>query len=98
MGYKKCTGVTWNSLLCQERSIVPSMLNFTFPFHSPSYLQLPKVCFTNFDRGNQKLCGGVGSSANISIQTQIILTLQQQSSCSYFSALRQSVKNFMRVP
>lgn len=60
MGYKKCT---WHTVLCQERSIAPSMLNFPVPFNSLSYLQLPKVCFTKFDRGNQKLHGEVGSSA-----------------------------------
>lgn len=37
-----------------ERSIVPSMLNFTVPFNSLSYLQLPKECFTNSDKGNIK--------------------------------------------
>lgn len=54
MGYKKCTGMTWNTVLCQERSVVPSMLNFTVPLNSLSHLQLPKECFTNFDRGNIK--------------------------------------------
>lgn len=44
----------WNTVLCQERSVVPSMLNFTVPFNSLSYLQLPKECFTNSDRGNIK--------------------------------------------
>lgn len=38
--------------------------------------------------GEYKIHGGVGSSANISVETQIVLTLQEQSSCSYFSALR----------
>lgn len=60
--------------------LVCILLNFTVPFNSLSYLQLLKVCFTNFDRENQKLHGGLNRPTTISLQTQIFLTLQQQSS------------------
>lgn len=53
-GLQKVYSITWNTVLCQERSVVPSVLNFTIPFNSLSHLQLPKECFTNFDRGNIK--------------------------------------------
>lgn len=32
-GLQKVYSVTWNTVLCQERSVVPSMLNFTVPFN-----------------------------------------------------------------
>lgn len=73
------------------------LLNFTVAFNCLSYLQLLKVCFTNFDRGNQKIHGRLDSSANISTNS-FSLCNSNPHAVSYFSAVRQSVNHFMRVP
>lgn len=55
LGGLKSVQVLLGILCCVRReAFVPSMLNFTVAFNSLSYLQLPKECFTNFDRGNIK--------------------------------------------